>query len=412
MGDLLQKCKSIARSLKLARPSRFLFSTDLGLACPSRELADMVTTMYFRYFELTNRILYVPSFWDECWIRNRVHQWIHAAQAWLSGPLEKDRLDITGIQVHCLTILARQIFSVGGDLIWMSMGPLVHNYSSLDSAMPPRISFDEFDTQTPSNNNDDEMDESTTVLSPHPRTYYTSTSMQLVLLDSLPIRVKIVQLLNSLHSHLSCLDVLTLGSELNDKDRVCSNLMQENNASGVTTSHQNLLDCLVRRFLIPLHFPLAIKAQTNPLFCYSLKVNLDVAMATISPELDEAFSHLMAIGGGTFREGIWYASAVISLELITQVQAQRMDGTLHRKSQHTENLKQAMRDMISLSTERMRQGETNVRSHMFLSMIMAQVEAIETGTPCELNIVRSAVQSLRFCHGVLQDLVGTVPLRR
>jgi hypothetical protein len=58
--------------------------------------------------------------------RNMVHQWVYAAQTWLSGPLEKDRLNLTGLQVYCLTILARQVFSVGGDLIWISMGSLIH----------------------------------------------------------------------------------------------------------------------------------------------------------------------------------------------------------------------------------------------------------------------------------------------
>jgi hypothetical protein len=120
-----------------------------------------------------------------------VHQWIYAAQTWLSGPLEKSRLDMTGLQIYCLTILARQIFSIGGDTVWMSMGSLVHRamqmglhrdpkhlpamsllqaelrrrlwvtildlvvQSSLDSWMPPRISLDEFDTDPHYNIHDD-----------------------------------------------------------------------------------------------------------------------------------------------------------------------------------------------------------------------------------------------------------------
>ncbi|RYP42685.1 hypothetical protein DL767_000054 [Monosporascus sp. MG133] len=55
-----------------------------------------------------------------------VHQWVFAAQTWLSGPLEKDRLNIAGQQIYCLTILARQIFSVDGDLVWLSKGSLVN----------------------------------------------------------------------------------------------------------------------------------------------------------------------------------------------------------------------------------------------------------------------------------------------
>ncbi|CAJ2504073.1 Uu.00g114670.m01.CDS01 [Anthostomella pinea] len=480
MGELMQTCKAIAKSMKRGRPSRCLSCPGSGLAPPSREVADTMAGLYFRHFESTHRILHVPTFWTEYsryWddpqsvptgvrvkillvigvgsslcdhtaadsgLRNMVHQWVYTAQTWLSGPLEKDRLDITGLQVHCLTVLARQIFSIGGDLVWMSMGSLIHRamqiglhrdpkhlptmsvlqaelrrrlwatilelvvQSSLDSAMPPRISFDEFDTEAPSNNNDYEMDESTMVLQPHPKETYTGASMQLILLDSLPTRLRILQLLNGLNTELSYLDVIALSSEIADACRACGNFMKKNEASGVTTFHRNLVDFLVRRFLIPLHRPFASKARTNPLFHYSLKISLDVAMAIISPEPDVSFSRIMAIGGALFKEGTRYASAVVSLEFLVHVEAQRLDGTLHRSSQHREFLKQAMRDLISLSIERIRQGETNIKSHMFLSMVMAQIEAAEADIPCELKVAQSAVDSLEFCHGILQTMAGTV----
>ena len=64
--------------------------------------------------------------------------------------------------------------------------------SSLDSSMPPRISLDEFDTEPPANINDEDLEESTTALQPHPRTTYTAASLQLTLFDSLPTRLRIV----------------------------------------------------------------------------------------------------------------------------------------------------------------------------------------------------------------------------
>lgn len=141
-----------ARSTKVARPSRYFSSPDFGLTSPSRDLADMMVELYFESFESTQRILHVPTFWadyqrywdhsegtttgarlkiflvigtgsslskhkDTDELRNMIHHWVYAAQTWLSGPLEKDRLDITGLQVYCLTILARQIFSIGEELV-------------------------------------------------------------------------------------------------------------------------------------------------------------------------------------------------------------------------------------------------------------------------------------------------------
>ena len=308
IGDL-QNCKNTARSIKVGRLSTCLQCPESGLIPPSREVADKMVTLYFQSFESIHQILHTPSFqteYERYWkypesiptdvrlkillvigigsslseykdtdagFRNMVQQWIHAAQTWLSGPLKKDRLDITGIQIHCLVILARQIFSVGGDLVWISMGSLIHRamqiglhrdpkhlpaksvlqaemrrrlwatilelivQSSLDSAMPPRISFDEFDIEAPSNNNDDELSESTVALQPHPKGTYTTTSMQLMLLDSLPIRLRILQLLNGLQSKLSYLDVLVLSSKITDAYRACSSFMKHNGRSGVTPFH-------------------------------------------------------------------------------------------------------------------------------------------------------------------------------
>ncbi|KAI1379303.1 hypothetical protein F4677DRAFT_442283 [Hypoxylon crocopeplum] len=478
IGTLLQKCKNVARAIKAARPSRCLWCPDFDLAPPSREIADTMVNLYFRLFESTHRIIHVPSFWTEYqryWdhpesvtidlrlkvllvigigsslsehaytdagFRSTVHQWTYAAQTWLSGPIEKDRLNIAGLQIHCLTMLARQVFSVGGDLVWTSMGSLIHSamqiglhrdpkhlpkmtvlqaeirrrlwatvlemvvQSSLDTAMPPRISSDEFDTLAPSNYNDDEIGESRAAPQPHPKHTYTSTSMQLLLLDSLPTRLRVLQLLNGLHSELSYVDVLALSSEITDAHRACSSFMKENEHSGVTAFHRNLFDYLVRRFLIPLHCSFASKALSNPLFYYSHKVSLDSAMAIMSPEPDQGFSRLLAIGGGMFREGIRYASTVITFELVTQVKAQHLDGTLQRNSQYIELLKKTVRDMISLFAERIRQGETNVKSHMFVSMILAQAEAMEAGIPCELKIAQSTKDSLELCYELIKARAG------
>ena len=474
-GDLYRKCKAMAKSFKLGRPSRSLVVSNFELTPPSREMADSMAALYIRSFESAFRVLHVPSFWAEYqdfWsnpesiktghrlkillvialgssisrhddadgiFRRMVQQWIYAAQEWLSGPLEKDRLDITGVQVHCLTLFARQIFSIGGDLVWISIGSLTHTamqiglhrdpkhlpkmptlqmevrrrlwatilelaiQSSLDSAMPPRISLDEFDTEAPSNNNDDELEGLTSPLQPHPRTTYTSVSFQLLLYDSLPARLRLVQLLNSLRSELSYVDVLGLGSQITEAYQACHAFMKQNEEAGVTAFHRNFIDFLLRRFLIPLHCPYAARARSNPLFSFSLKVSLDTAVTIISPEVDDGFSRLLALGGGMFREGLRYASAIIGLELIAQVEHQRIDGTLRRNIQYIDFLKRTVRDMISLAIERVRQGETNIKNVVFLNMILGQVEAMEAGIPMELKIAQCARDSLQTCHALLSD---------
>ncbi|KAL2070193.1 hypothetical protein VTL71DRAFT_13219 [Oculimacula yallundae] len=476
MGELLHKCKLIARTLKVGRPSRSLAGNDILTNVPSRDIADAMAHLYFESFESTHRILHVPSFWAEYqryWdnpdsvpngsrlkillvigigyslsdridandeFRNTVHQWIHSATFWLSGPLEKDRLSITGIQVHCLALLARQVFSVGGDLVWISTGSLVNTamqiglhrdpktlpaisilqaevrrrlwatvlelvmQASLDTAMPPRLSVDDFDTAAPSNLNDDEIGEAATPIQPHPRDTFTMTSMQLLLLDSMPTRLRALKLLTSLNSEISYLDVLALSTLITDSTRACTKFMNGSASKNVKPFHRNMIYFLIRRFLIPLHGSFANKARTNPLFQYSLTISLEtvLAMGIISPEPDEGFSRLMAIGGGMFREGIRYAGTVICIAYLSQVEDRRQDGTLGRNSNSTNLLRQSMNDLISLSAERIRQGETNVKSHMFLSMALAQADAMEAGNSCEYSNARSAVDSLQFSYSILQ----------
>ncbi|KAF5657018.1 C6 zinc finger domain-containing protein [Fusarium heterosporum] len=478
-GEFLTKCKTMAKNIKLTRPTRGLLSTPDFLVPPSRETSDIMVDLYFKSFESTHRILHGPTFmteYNKYWehpesatdslrltillviatgssifeyvtpedsLRNAelVHHWIYASETWLAGPLEKDRVDLAGLQIYCLTLLARQIFSIGGDTVWMSTGSLVHRamqiglhrdpghlggkpmpllqaeirrrlwgtilelviQASLDSRMPPRISFDEFDTQQPANLNDDEMDDSTSVIPSHPPGSFTSTSVQLALLGSLSVRLRIINVLNKPDDEASYQDILALSSELTNALHMNNTLTKP--GQGSTTFHRNLLDYLVRRFIIPLHFFFTNRARANPIYYYSLKLSLDAATAIMSPEPDPSFSRLMASGGGLFREGIRVASIAAGLELLIHVQAQRLDGTLHRTNQYRQFLKQAIKDMILLSEERIRLGETNVKSHMFLSMMLGQAEAIETDSSIPLQLARTARDSLELCYGLLKARV-------
>jgi hypothetical protein len=474
VGTLLQKCKSLATSIKLERPSRGPSTPTFGLVLPPRDVSDHMVNLYFDSFESTYRILHTPTFWAEYrryWdqqdsipsdvrlivylvigigsslsgngdmgagFRGVVRQWVYDAEAWLSGPLQKNRLSITGLQIYCLSILARQIFSIGGDLVWMSMGSLVHRamqiglhrdprhlpkmsnlqaelrrrlwatitemsiQSSMDSAMPPRISLDEFDAEAPSNYDDDQLDDTTSAIYPHPLGHYTMTSLQIALYQSMATRLQIAQVLTNLRSELSYVGVLSLSAKISDHYRASGAFMDVNRAS-MTSFHRNLLNYTLRRSTIPLHCPFAIQARVNPLYHYSLKSCLDATSLILSPEPDEYFAYLMSTGGGLFREVIREAGSIISLEILAQTNAQRLDGTLHSASNYREGLKDNLKEMIQLSLRRIQEGETNIKSHTFLSMILAQVEAIESDTSCELSIARSAQVSLELCLSILQS---------
>lgn len=481
-GDLVQKCKDTAKSIKLSRPSRAEASSP-ETKLPPRNISDMMVDVYFSSFESTHRILHEPTFrvdyqryWDRPDIAptelrlkvllviglgsslhdhqntdtalnnaDMVHQWIFAAQNWLSGPLEKDRLSITGLQIYCLTILSRQIFSVGGDLTWISTGSLVQTamqmglhrepkhfpditplqgelrrrlwatilelvvQSSLDSWMPPRISLDEFDIEPPSNLNDEDLDESTTAVQPQPNSSFTATSIQITLLESFPVRLKIVKLLSSLSSEPTYPRVLELSLALTEALQACASKTKHNSTVHCTPFRRNLLDYLIRRFFLPLHMSFSSRSREEPSYRHSRQASLDAALAIISPEPDARFRRLMALGGGMFREGQRCVLTAVGLELIAHAEAQRLDGTLGRVSAYRDMLKGAVRDLLALAEERIRLGETNVKSHMFLKMILAQVEAVEAGVPVELEVARGVRDSMELCYGILSLRASSAP---
>lgn len=450
------------------------------MAPPSRSVADAAAAEYFKYFESIMRILHIPSFWksyDSFWENQngtkmetqliillviaigsslqapsdasaaspstaQVHQWIYAAQAWLAGPLEKDRLDTGGLQIYCLVIIARQLYSVGGDLVWMSLGSLLHRamqlglhydpkhfqgmsvfksevrrrlwytilelllQASLDTAMPPRISAEEFDTEPPANINDRDLDEDTKELHAKPDGEYTDTSVQLHLVYALLPRLRIVRYLNAIKTDLSYPEAMSLSTGLSSVQRSVHQALLSY-GDQVSAFQRNMIDFLLRRFVVPLHSPFACEARTTPAFHYSLKACTEASLALINPEPDARFTRLLEFSGGLFREGLRSANTAISLDLLILTKTQHAEGTLHRTRTVRDALKQSVVDMMTRCDTRIHNGETNVKSYVFLSMVLAMTEAMEAGLPCEMRIAESARSALTHCLGILRSTIDS-----
>ncbi len=367
-------------------------------------------------------------------IRSTAIKWIHAAQSWLSAPIQKGRLSIDGLQVHCLLLLARQTNFVGPDLVWISIGTLLRiaihmglhrdptKYpamspfltevrrrlwatvlelavqTSLDGGMPPLISFEDFDTLAPSNIADEDISETTEALpTSKPETSFTCTSLQIGLLKSLRGRLEVARLINHFRSNPTYEDVLRLSSEIFDAIRESGLRIRTHLSSAQgkkpTVFQCNLIEHLLRRFLLALHRPFAIKARKDPGFYFSRKVCLDQALTISSPQADDDFSRLIAIGGGIFREVMTHGALALCLELTTQLQEDDRNMNLQGNRVQRELIHEAIKRVITLSKERLRLGDTNVKGLLFLSMAMGQIESIEAGTSPEEGILSAAKQS-------------------
>ena len=279
--------KRMTRVIKTSRMHQPTLLSELQDMVPPKHLCDALVDGYFRTFEAVFRVLHIPSFrreyashWtagtvsskpsvllkillvcaigvpfysgpDQAPLRTSCARWIQAATSWLSGPYIKSRLNMAGLQIQILELLARQVCNVDGDHIWIAAGALLRSamqlglhrdpahfgkisvfhaemrrrlwatvlevtvQSSLDLGMPPMVSVDDYDTDVPANINDEDLVEgSEKLLERKPADVFTGSSIQIAFARSLPVRLEIVRLINSLRFDLSYPKVLQLSSQL------------------------------------------------------------------------------------------------------------------------------------------------------------------------------------------------------
>lgn len=277
----------MAKAGKLEVHNEWLKSPDLKTLIPPRITSDTLINLYFATGESLYRILHQPSFrreYEQYWInplsassafilrmllamangatfysgsdvegiRSQAKKWIFAGHQWLSDlPTEKSRLCISGLQVHCLLILARQAHGIVGDLAWVSIGTLLRSgfnmglqrdpkffpkmsqmqgeirkrlwatileinvQLSLDMGMNPLVSADDYDTGPPGNFNDFDLDDAVQGMAfPKPNHAITQSTVQIVSQESLALRLRVCKLINNFRDDMSYETVLELGGLL------------------------------------------------------------------------------------------------------------------------------------------------------------------------------------------------------
>ncbi|KAE8162417.1 fungal-specific transcription factor domain-containing protein [Aspergillus tamarii] len=482
ISDALRKCKELARDIKARRPSRAPLPAGTHQSIPDITVTDLLVRLYFDNLESCYRILHRPSFQvsyesyvtdrntaptpfvvqlllvlscsafllDDSslreYLRTKAKSWIHIAQCWLSTPIEKDRLSVDGVQVHCLLLLARQINCVGADLVWISVGSLIrmaiqmglhHDpdrlgemsplqkeirrrlwytilemnvQTSLDSGMSPTITSDDFDTQPPSNFNDEDITEQGGF--PKDMGFPTRASFQCLLASSLQTRLKAVKVINDSYQETQYDHVLRLADELASACRHATALFDHHRLLDKnlwpTDFAYNFCDHLHRRFILCIHLPYAVKASQNPMFSYSSRSGLEAALDLVSLLEDEMYHRLLVVGGGMFRDIMTCGAIMIFFELITQLAKDESAYARKRNRERREPLLKDAKKMVHYVEQRLRHGETNVRSHVFVSMCMGQVDAMLCNSSVKDAIIRSAVGSLATCHDILQSTAANM----
>lgn len=479
ISDMVMKCKELARNIKGQRPSRAPLPVGIHQFIPETETTNLLVRLYFDNFESCYRILHQPSFRTslesyfqnretakasfvvqlllviscsafllddiplrEC-LRMRARSWIHTAQSWLSAPIEKDRLSVDGVQIHCLLLLARQVNCVGADLIWISAGSLLHMaiqiglhqdpdhlgemtplqkeirrrlwytilemnvQASLDSGMCPMITADDYDTRPPSNLSDDDLNDAK---QDNDVGIPTRASLQCLLASSIRIRLEAVKIINALHKKPGYDRVLRVADELMLACRNAATLIDQYKSVAEdiwpTDFPYSCCDHYHRRFILCIHLPYAVEALQNPIFSYSAKTGLEAALDLVSLLDDEMYHRLLLVGGGVFRDIMTRGAMLIFLELITQLEKDESTYEKSRKQSRREPLLKEARKIVQYAQERLWHGETNVNGYLFVSMCMGQVDAMLCNYSVKDAIVRSAAESLAVCYEILQSLAA------
>ena len=495
--EALEKCKRMARAAKAERPIRWHMNPNFKDLMPPREVADKLVECYLRTCEFTYRILHIPTFKRECvgyWddpegasttlavkmllvmaigttfyqeegnedLRSIARQWIYSAQSWTAAPFEKSRLNIPGIQIDCLLLMARQTNAVGGELTWTASGTLLRTafsmglhrdpklfpklpifvaemrrriwatvlelvlQTALEVGMPPLITTDDFDTEHPANIEDEDISEhTTTVPESKPLHLYTRMSIQVILLQSQRTRLKIVQALSSFQSAVSYDEVLRLGQAITGSCYDASQLMKSYSVSQrrPTACQSTLLDVLVRRYLIFIHLPFSARSKDDPRFYFSRKVCTETALTIFFssaaedkpsghyPRMVDDYTRFKVVGGDIFKTVMVQAATLIFVELSMQLEEDSESGLPPSKLRKAsrEPMYQAVEDMISLSAERIRAGENNAKNHLFFSAAAAQIHAMTNGLPPEEAVPEAARRSALQCLELLRARTKSPP---
>ncbi|KAF2181575.1 hypothetical protein K469DRAFT_260358 [Zopfia rhizophila CBS 207.26] len=240
---------------------------------------------------------------------------IDACDAWLARQSRK-HLTLVFFQLQCLSLIAKRVNCVkmkqdwvhSGDMVRLGMASGMHRnpsflaggriteyekemrqriwatmmelelQASIDCGLPSSLCGLHFDTQPPSNVPDDAFSpESEQAPVSGPTDAFTSTSYLNYSMNSLPLRVHLMYLLNDPTTKLHYTDILHYDTQL---ITLLSSLPRWNNPHSTLPSA--LLDLQLRQFLLILHHPYAKLASTNPRFSYSFTACVNAANSILS----------------------------------------------------------------------------------------------------------------------------------
>ncbi|KAL3468843.1 hypothetical protein BJX99DRAFT_265755 [Aspergillus californicus] len=293
--------------------------------------------------------------------RTTAKQWVTTVSTSLNTSHEKMCLDLDGIRVHCLLLLARQTTAVDADTVCLSSGAVVRRamhmglhidpihhpaystmspvevesrrrlwatvleldiQSSMDCGNFPLIDIEYYNCRLPSNVHDGGQPESTSPIpspsmSPKPMDTFTPCSIQILLIITIPVRTKRLPTAKPLpHSPSPQRRALRHAENL-----LCLSRCIPHEQIAAFTIPDKLYNLSIHRFFLALHNPFALRAMTDPTFYFSRKLCLETSLALFQDrahsESDDVY-RLRLLGSAIFHDAYIQSAIHLCSELRTQ----------------------------------------------------------------------------------------------
>ncbi len=508
--DLVKQCSRLRSSVKRHRRqlhSLHLNMAELAATLPDKERCDHLVEHYLRTFEPLFRIVHIPSFrqeyqqlWDwsqdqavptslpakgslmklvlvlaignifhgnlaeSTMLSSTARNWIFTATRWLADdPFGKARSTLEGLQVHCLLVIARQLYSLGSD-VWVSTEALLQSalsqgfhmdprhfssltpfqsemrrrlwytileltlQTSLDSSMPLLLSRSDFSTEPPLNVDDDKLepDAKEQQLGGKPDGVFTDCSLQIWLSRSVPARLEVVRLLNSLDAAQSYDTALRLSTQIQVACRDMAISFEQHQAGFLASHfHQKFIDMYLRRYLVFLHRPFMLQARSDPRYYLSRKIGFKSCCAIASQgenlnlpsDAANDLARLFIHGRGCYRGPLSLdVTTMLGLEVVTQLEEESVEGSAglpvdlldqaaregrSRAIKSLEHIRDQQREVIAL-------GHPSLQRFMLTSAILRQISAMETGQNIRVVVTEVLIQAAQTCLSLLQSMLASV----
>ena len=371
-----------------------------------------------------------------------VLQWFHAIAQRLGNPTIEDSNGLESTRILALFILARQVISAKGDIAWLTPGVLIRKgmhiglhlstmrspfadrspseiegrrrlwgailelelQFSLDCGTAPVIDASSFDHDIPLNV-DDESLLFEDPPNPKPLTQMTQSSLQILLLQMMPVRTKIVRFINSPEAS-SAESATSLHSEFSEMMQSSKALLDTYCMSTrpPTRFQTSLFTILVRRSLLALHN----QTPDHPTLAYnqSRKILLQTALSMFDSSTSsrgDDFHQLRLRSSGMFLNIFRESALSLCNELLHHPGHDPFflsdDWCIaFRKDVHT-----AISRYIELAEERMKNGDTCFRVYILVFAFVAHDDAMLTESEVGPHIVQGLRNAVQRCSKLMSS---------